>query len=544
MRLDKLAALAALSGFLWCLPAASMVKTGEVLESTLESPHPVTGPWRYEMGYPGAATLRVHLAELKLGEKDQFRLLDASGRQVYALGGPFSGALWLPSSEGDRATVEIHPGGGSSPWGLRADLVSYGYSTARLGEALVPESICGQDDTKDAVCYQASDPAKWDAGAAVARFSFSDPETGSGACTGFLVSPYGHFITNNHCIASEIGAQSINIAWLYQNQNCGSGPASQSSAHSAHLVWSDYTLDYALMVITNDAPQTRYGYLTLNPNLPGKGDTMWIAGHPLGGPKRFSVYSDKDNGDAKVQDVNVQGNGSGTDIAYYADTQGGSSGSPVMAVDNSVIALHHFGIAGSTCTPSDMNQGVEMSKIYPQIAQYLDQFFWPTASQTDGDIPLTVAFAANPTGGQGPYTYDWDFGDGSAHSSVQNPSHTYEAQGSFTVAVTVGDGSKTKTDTHLTVTATEPGVVPPTILSVSKATDPFRLILTGGNFHNPCTVKIGGVAVPTTTYKDSTKVVAKGGSTLKAMVPKGTAVSVTVTNSDDGGVSVPWPYTR
>ena len=42
----------------------------------------------------------------------------------------------------------------------------------------------------------------------------------------------------------------------------------------------------------------------------------------------------------------------------------------------------------------------------------------------------------NPNGCATP-AFDWDFGDGSSHSTLQNPSHAYTAQGSFTWKLTV-----------------------------------------------------------------------------------------------------------
>jgi PKD repeat protein len=88
---------------------------------------------------------------------------------------------------------------------------------------------------------------------------------------------------------------------------------------------------------------------------------------------------------------------------------------------------------------------------------------------TGGSPPPTLAanFTANPTSGQAPLTvqftdqstgvitaWDWDFGDGSAHSSVQNPSHTYNSAGSFTVTLTVtGNGGATSSKSA-TITAT------------------------------------------------------------------------------------------
>jgi len=69
-----------------------------------------------------------------------------------------------------------------------------------------------------------------------------------------------------------------------------------------------------------------------------------------------------------------------------------------------------------------------------------------------GCAPLTVQFTDLTWGGYStePYIYDWDFGDGSAHSMAQNPVHTYEDPGTYTVTLTVWDSqgvtdSETKT---------------------------------------------------------------------------------------------------
>jgi PKD repeat protein len=95
-----------------------------------------------------------------------------------------------------------------------------------------------------------------------------------------------------------------------------------------------------------------------------------------------------------------------------------------------------------------------------------------TASPSSGQIPLTVAFSGTATGGSPPYSYGWDFGDGSATSTAQNPSHTYSSAGTFTATLTVTDSSspaKTATSS-VPITATPiAGTVPgaPTGLTAS-----------------------------------------------------------------------------
>ena len=59
-----------------------------------------------------------------------------------------------------------------------------------------------------------------------------------------------------------------------------------------------------------------------------------------------------------------------------------------------------------------------------------------TVSALSGTEPLTVQFTDASSGTIS--AYDWDFGDGSAHSSQQSPAHTY-AKGSFTALLTITD---------------------------------------------------------------------------------------------------------
>ena len=90
----------------------------------------------------------------------------------------------------------------------------------------------------------------------------------------------------------------------------------------------------------------------------------------------------------------------------------------------------------------------------------------PTAHATggplSGSVPLTVNFdGTGSTDSDGSIaSYDWNFGDGSAHSSASKPSHTYTSGGTRTVTLTVTDDEgATDTDT-LTVNISNDAPVP------------------------------------------------------------------------------------
>lgn len=75
-----------------------------------------------------------------------------------------------------------------------------------------------------------------------------------------------------------------------------------------------------------------------------------------------------------------------------------------------------------------------------------------TASPTSGAVPLAVSFTSTVNGGASPYTYSWDFGDGSAAATTANPSHTYSISGTFTASVVVTDSSGASAKSSVTIT--------------------------------------------------------------------------------------------
>ena len=78
------------------------------------------------------------------------------------------------------------------------------------------------------------------------------------------------------------------------------------------------------------------------------------------------------------------------------------------------------------------------------------------STDTYGDAPLTVQFI--DTSKNSPTSWVWSFGDGGT-SSVQNPSYTYPAAGTYTVTMTASNSGGSSTSTELdmiTVELTEP----------------------------------------------------------------------------------------
>jgi PKD repeat protein len=98
------------------------------------------------------------------------------------------------------------------------------------------------------------------------------------------------------------------------------------------------------------------------------------------------------------------------------------------------------------------------------------------ASPLSGLAPLTVSFTGKASGGELPLTYLWIFGDGGHTSTAQDPSHTYNTTGSFSVSFAVADSRGNTSTSHLNVTVT----------SIPQLTATIQAAPTSGSF--PLTV--------------------------------------------------------
>src|SRR5439155_9132067 len=94
-----------------------------------------------------------------------------------------------------------------------------------------------------------------------------------------------------------------------------------------------------------------------------------------------------------------------------------------------------------------------------------------SANPTSGDPPLQVSFKGSDSSDpdRDPLTYDWDFGDGSAHSTQADPTHTYNTPGGYTATLTVDDG--TQRYSTATVDITVNGNRPPQATVLAPAQD-------------------------------------------------------------------------
>ncbi|MCK4341238.1 MAG: trypsin-like peptidase domain-containing protein, partial [Phycisphaerae bacterium] len=196
---------------------------------------------------------------------------------------------------------------------------------------------------------------------------------GSGYCTGWLASSENHLITNDHCIGSASEALNTDYEFMAEDPNCrgeNGEPVYRSDIYSgANYIQGDSNLDYCLVQIVSGDPAPIHGYLEIDNRTAIVGEEIYIIGHPGGRLKEMTIYSTHPNDPTGIPVVysitEPPCTGSGYyDVGYFADTEGGSSGSPVLArSSHKVIALHHC----ANCP----NRGVPIDLVYAEIGDYL-----------------------------------------------------------------------------------------------------------------------------------------------------------------------------
>ncbi len=129
---------------------------------------------------------------------------------------------------------------------------------------------------------------------------------------------------------------------------------------------------------------------------------------------------------------------------YLGGTGADSGGGIALGADGAVImsgttSSTNFPVAGALFP----NFGGGSSDAFIAKLSLQNVAFAATASAdpTAGIAPLSVAFAGSAVGGTGLYTFEWDFGDGSSHSPLQDPAHTYALGGSYTAVLKVTDSA-------------------------------------------------------------------------------------------------------
>jgi serine protease Do len=193
----------------------------------------------------------------------------------------------------------------------------------------------------------------------VARGTFRDPELGfsdgSGLGSGFIISPDGLAVTNNHVVA---GAATLEV---FVGGDTG-------TSYNATIVGVSECNDLALIDINQSEPLP---YLEWYNGEISPGLAVYAAGFPLGDPE-YTLTS------GIVSKARAGGDLTGTSsidhtIEHDANIQPGNSGGPLVAEDGTVVAVNYAG--GAAATTTAQFYGIASDLAQPVISKLMDGDF-------------------------------------------------------------------------------------------------------------------------------------------------------------------------
>ena len=331
------------------------VKVGEKTELHLSSPmftpkspsHGSVLVWKEKIVYPGATYISPRFSSFALppGAFLEVKAPDGSRRRRYIHNGKALSAeegFWGIHIRGEAAILELHSSVALPKGAVEIDAFARGF-----GESSVPiaRSVCKEDNSEWAPCFRESEPEIYDRSRAVARLLIN----GTRACTGWLIGTKGHLITNWHCVPSRSAAANTDFEFMAEGADCeeacdeaGACPG-VVEADSAVIISANPNLDFVLLRLPVNVSD-KYGHLEVRREAVEEGERVYMPQHGQFWGKQISVMSDE----GFVEIVKVEAPsfedcpGEGPDLAHTADTEGGSSGSPILAYsDHRVVGLNH-----------------------------------------------------------------------------------------------------------------------------------------------------------------------------------------------------------
>lgn len=303
---------------------------------------------------PGASALRVAL-QMQQTDPDMVIRLKGDDPRAQAMG-PFAaneiaeatakvGEWWSPVLEGSHATIEIAVSADVDVSRVTLTLSRISHLT-RAGAALAPNAhakatgIGASGGCEINWVCEPPTPALTNAANAVAKMLFTSESGTTFLCTGTLVndtisSQTPYFFTADHCIDSAYAAQTLNVYWFYDAQQCDlpENPVQYVLQHGGSTLLGRSPAEDWALVRLNQPPPAGTTFSAWNANPISTGPVIDLH-HPLGDLKKFSAGSlngyeseqidNEDTGDPQINAILAR-------VFWNRGvTEGGSSGSGLL----------------------------------------------------------------------------------------------------------------------------------------------------------------------------------------------------------------------
>jgi hypothetical protein len=385
---------------------------GEKLPISIETAHPYhfgslvkklgVPQASYTIHHPGATYITPHFAEFDLALWDYVivRSPDNSRQWKYTRNGlngmpKIPGGFWGITIPGDTAIIDLFQLGVVGSYGFKIDNYARGFTAAEVQQNSYnkTEALCGTNDSKNAICYETTEPNAYNSSGPVVRLRFD----GNHGCTGWLFGSEGHILTNSHCFEEPEDIATVQIEFNAQGAHCSQdcmktyGCPGKIEAVGAAIVQENPDLDYVLIKPnTKTDLVAKYGYLKARMEETFTGEQIYIPQHPLAWGKQLAIESSYpgDLGVCSIYSI-VKMADEVVTLVTFADTQKGSSGSPLISYDdNLVVGLFYGSSTVSTwnSTPACPNYATPILDIVDDLLVNLPK----CARNTDLNCPPTI----------------------------------------------------------------------------------------------------------------------------------------------------------
>jgi glucose/arabinose dehydrogenase len=273
--------------------------------------------------------------------------------------------------------------------------------------------------------------------------------------------------------------------------------------------------DFGWPCFEGPGPTPSHGYKT---------DMRCTAVYTAGGTTLPAFYYQHRSGSTDCSSATPKGNAIVGGPTYMGDQYPAGYRGTLFFGDYICSWLNRASVSGNTVTGfvnfSDDWQGVDLESAPDGNLVYVDAgpgavheiVYLPgnhaprvsaSVNPKTGVAPLSVNLSATASDPDGdPISYDWDFGDGSPHSTSPNPSHVYSKAENWVATVTVSDnrGMSTSASVPVPVTTTGGGSSKPKIkvLSLTLSAGSARLAKHGvlrGTFRSSNSVRSVNVSL-------------------------------------------------
>lgn len=219
-------------------------------------------------------------------------------------------------------------------------------------------AIIGDDERRPLVCFQGTEIFQHSLATAVI----------SGSGTGSSIGSGNFMLTNNHVVSTEEKLRSLEVWFNWFHPTCDASTPSEDMvkvrADKLLTTGGSGSLDYTLFTLhdfdyRNAHIKRLFGGLELSATDPAVDDPIYVPQHGDGGLRPMYVGDMSGSNYSRILSV-------GSTLRHDADTQGGSSGSPILSRgSHQLVGLHYGGT-------SSYNVGVTAQTLNDRLGELLE----------------------------------------------------------------------------------------------------------------------------------------------------------------------------